>query len=100
MSACLAEVEESCATHRWRRTAASAPEKVTSRLGYHAPVRGRTKPRAHRSLAHSVTSENKASRDGVVRAMARSDHWRWLSTPRWRRTPAKVTSTDQRRTKK
>ena len=36
---------------------------------------------------------------GVVRAMARSDHWRWVSTPGWRRTSANVTSTDQRRTK-
>src|SRR6266571_1270311 len=25
--------------------------------------------------------ENRPSRAGVVRAMARSDHWRWVSTP-------------------
>ncbi len=34
---------------------------------------------------HSVTSENNPSSAGVVRRMARSDHCRWVSTPRWRR---------------
>ena len=34
----------------------------------------------------------------VVRAMARSDHWRWVSMPRWVRTSWKVTSSCQRRT--
>ena len=33
-----------------------------------------------------------------MRAIAGSDHCRWVSTPRWRRTSAKVTSIDQRRT--
>jgi hypothetical protein len=28
----------------------------------------------------------------VVRSMAMSDHCRWVSTPRWRRTSANVTS--------
>jgi len=28
--------------------------------------------------------------------MARADHWRWVSTPRWRRVSSKVTSSDQR----
>ena len=41
-------------------------------------------------------SRTGASRQGVVRAMARSDHWRWVSTPRWSRTSRKVTSTCQR----
>lgn len=27
-----------------------------------------------------------------MRAIARSDHWRWVSTPRWARTSRKVTS--------
>ncbi len=33
-----------------------------------------------------------------MRAMARSDHWRWVSTPRWVRTSGKVTSSCPRRT--
>ncbi len=82
----------------WQRTAARASEKVTSGLAYHAARLGWTRPRAARSLAQSVTSESRASKQGVVRAMARSDHWRCVSTPRCRRTSAKVTSTDQRRT--
>jgi hypothetical protein len=32
--------------------------------------------------AHKVTKEYRPRRAGVVRAMARSDHCRWLSTPR------------------
>ena len=44
----------------------------------------------------SVIRENSPSKQGVVRAMARSDHWRWVSTPRWSRTSRKVTSTCQR----
>src|SRR3954454_12464061 len=43
-------------------------------------------------------SENSPSSAGVVRAMAGSDHWRCVSTPRCRRTSAKVTSVDQRGT--
>src|SRR6516225_2163512 len=46
-----------------------------------------------RSCAHRVTIENKPSRTGVVRRIALSDHWRWVSTPRWARTSANVTST-------
>src|SRR5208337_3189805 len=40
--------------------------------------------------------ENRPSRAGVVRAMARSDHWRWVSTPRCSRVSSKVVSMDQR----
>lgn len=43
--------------------------------------------------AHSVTSENRPSRAGVVRRIARSDHCRCVSPPRWRRTSDSVTST-------
>ena len=32
----------------------------------------------------------------MVRAIALSDHWRWVSTPRWSRASRKVTSTCQR----
>lgn len=45
-----------------------------------------------------VTHENHAHRTGVVRAIAWSDPWRGLSSPRWARASAKVTSTDQRLT--
>ncbi len=35
-------------------------------------------------------------RVGVVRAMVASDHWHWVSMPRWMRASWKVTSTSQR----
>ena len=41
-------------------------------------------------------TENSLSRVGVVRAMARSDHCRWVSTPRWARVSWNVTSSCQR----
>ncbi len=48
--------------------------------------------------AARAVQEKSPSRTGVVRAMARSDHWRWVSRPRWVRTSRKVTSSCQRRT--
>src|SRR6266851_589164 len=33
---------------------------------------------------------------GVVRSIARSDHWRWVSIPRWARLSSKVVSRLQR----
>ena len=45
--------------------------------------------------AARVVQEKSPSRAGVVRAMARSDHWRCVSTPRWVRTSWKVTSSCQ-----
>ncbi len=50
------------------------------------------------SVAQIVISENSPSNAGVVRRMARSDHWRWVSTPRWARTSWNVVSTRQRET--
>lgn len=47
-------------------------------MAYHAARLGRTRPRAARSLFQSVARENKASRQGVVRVMARSDHRRYV----------------------
>src|SRR3954447_9564217 len=44
------------------------------------------------SEAHRVTSENSPNKSGVVRWIAKSDHWRWVSTPRWRRASSKVAS--------
>ena len=46
--------------------------------------------------ASRVTRENSASRQGVVRAMARFDHWRCVSTPRWVRVSWKANSSCQR----
>src|SRR4029453_9425127 len=43
--------------------------------------------------ASTVTSENSPNRTGVVRAMARADHWRGVSSPRWVRASSHVTST-------
>ena len=51
---------------------------------------------AMRTSAISVTALNRPNSAGVVRAMASSDHWRWVSIPRWARASAKVTSTCQR----
>ena len=53
-----------------------------------------------RSPAQSVMRLYRPSSAGVVRAIALSDHWRCVSTPRWARVSAKVTSTCHRRTKK
>jgi hypothetical protein len=56
--------------------------KVGFGLAYHAAVVTRGRSRVGRRLASSVTIENSASRQGVVRAMALSDHCRCVSTPR------------------
>ena len=50
--------------------------KVGFGLAYHAAVVTRTRSLIGRRLARSVTIENRASRQGMVRAMALSDHWR------------------------
>src|SRR3954468_11521337 len=83
---------ESAAAHRDRRTAARASLKVRSPFWYQAAPRGRASRRTPGSLVQRVTRENKPSRAGVVRAMALSDHWRCVSTPRGLRTAAKVTT--------
>src|SRR3954469_16062387 len=71
-----------CSWQKCRRTAASVSLKVGRRLRYQAALI--TAPRAFglSCAASKVTRENSPSRQGVVRAMARSDHWRWVSTPR------------------
>ena len=43
-------------------------------LGYGAPLL--------QGVAAREIQENRPIRTGVVRAMARPDHWRWVSTPR------------------
>ncbi len=73
---------------------------VGSFLQYHAAVfifSALPASRANPS-AHTVISENNPSSAGVVRRMARSDHCRCVSTPRWARTSWNVISTRQRET--
>jgi hypothetical protein len=62
--------------------------KVDSFLSYQAAAFGVSVAGAIRvrPSAHTVINEYKPNRIGVVRRMARSDHWRWVWTPRWART--------------
>ena len=72
-----------CCTQRCRLTRAMASAKEGLVLSYHAAVRGAMPPRCSiRISAASVTTLNRPKSAGVVRAMARSDHWRWVSRPR------------------
>ena len=61
---------------------------VGSDLRYQAATFGRSTLVASRARlsAHTVISENNPSNAGVVRRIARSDHCRCVSTPRWART--------------
>jgi hypothetical protein len=93
-------MDKSGGTQSTRRTAAMASLNVGSCLRYQALAFGRSvvaAPRAKPS-AHTVISENNPSRAGVVRRMARSDHWRCVSMPRWTRTSWNVVSTRHRET--
>ena len=92
------DVTKACSRHSARRTTAMASVKVGRGLAYHAVAATRRRSRALIRVASRVTIENKASRHGVVRATALSDHWRYVSTPRCARTSWNVTSTLQRRT--
>src|ERR1700687_2075410 len=82
--------------HSTRRTVAMASLKVGSSLAYQAADLGWRARATLASAAHRVMRENRPSRAGVVRAMARSDHWRWVSTPRCSRVSWNVVSMDQR----
>ena len=79
------------ASQRWRRTRAMASTKVGDGLSYQAAVRWVMGWRFCNAWAARVVQEKRPSRTGVVRAMARSDHWPtrssrvakgWVSTPR------------------
>jgi len=79
----------------WQRTAANTSLKVASSLGYHSAWRiGKLSGKS--ALANTTTRLKRPNKQGVVRSMARSDHWRWVSKPRWARTSSKVTSMFQR----
>ncbi len=83
-----------------RRTKAKTSENVASALAYQAVVRGNSiAPVAVKRWAMTQTHANNPNSTGVVRAMARSDPCRGVSTPRGRRLSSNVTSTFQRRTK-
>ena len=85
------------ACRSWRLTSKNPPTPATGGV---APGRWRlrrlatvcrTRPRWRwvmgccfcNAWAARAVQEKRPSRVGVVRAMARSDHWRWVSTPRW-----------------
>jgi hypothetical protein len=60
---------------------ASVSENVAQSFLYQAAVRIAIVSCSSRCFANKVTSEYNARMAGVVRAMARSDHWRWVSRP-------------------
>ncbi len=68
-----------------QRTAARASAKIGRGLGYYAAAAIRRRWWAGSCAANSVTIENRASRQGLVRATAMSDNCRCVSTPRWAR---------------
>ena len=74
------------------------PRRSATVLSYQAALRWVMGCRFCNAWAARVVQEKSPSRAGVVRAMARSDHWRCVSTPRWVRTSWKVTSSCQRST--
>ena len=67
--------------HRCRRTRAMVSTKVGDSLSYQAAVRWVMGCCFCNAWAARVVQEKRPSRAGVVRAMAKSDHWRWVSTP-------------------
>src|SRR4051794_3872155 len=94
------DIDKSGGSQSTRRTAAMASLKVGSCLGYQAAAFGcnRVVLSRARASAQTVISETIPSRAGVVRRIARSDHWRCVSTPRCARTSWDVVSTRQRET--
>ena len=80
---CDGDIEKpSDASHRWWRTKAMASTKVGAGLAYHAAVRWIMGRCFCSRWAARVIQEKSPINIGVVRAMARSDHWRRVSTPR------------------
>ena len=65
-----------------RRTKAMASEEVGWLLTYQAACRTGKVPRRAKRWASRMTIENKPNNTGVVRAIAQSDHCRWVSIPR------------------
>src|SRR6516162_7548631 len=92
------EFTEYRARQRYWRTKARQSENVAAPLWYQAVTGTGIGPPPLNCRARMVTRENRAHRMGVVRAIAWSDHWRWVSRPRWARLSSNVTSSDQRMT--
>jgi SAM-dependent methyltransferase len=86
------------AAHSRRRTRASASAKVGNGLAYQADCRGRIVCVVMAGCASRMTREKRPTSAGVVRAMARGVHCRWVSMPRCARMAWNVTSSCQRRT--
>jgi hypothetical protein len=70
----LPDVSKPCSTQNCRRTAARASVKVGRGLRYQASVRTAEHALRLRCAASKATIENSASRQGVVRVIARSDY--------------------------
>ena len=70
------------AIHRSRRTRAMASTKVGAGVAYQAVVRWVIGRCSYSEWEARVIQENSPIKTGVVRAMVRSDHWRWVSNPR------------------
>ena len=98
MSGAEADRQKAAWPQSSRRTRASASEKVGRALGYHAAWRTTSPGGPMRGCAQSVTSEKSPSKAGVVRRIARSDHWRWRLDAEVPPDLLEVTSSCQRST--
>src|SRR5271163_2594368 len=100
VSVVCGDMDKFGSAHSTRRTAAMASLNVGSFLQYQAAAFSGTALVVIRasSSAQTVIRENNPSNAGVVRRIAKSDHWRCVSTPRCARTSWKVVSTRQRET--
>jgi len=92
------ECTEYRAHQRWRRTKARQSENVAAPLWYQAGTDTGLCPSPLNCRASTVTSANRANRMGVGRAIAWSDHWRWVARPSWARLSSNVTASDPRMT--
>src|SRR3974390_466413 len=97
MSRVFRDIEKFGGHHKARRTTAIASLNVNSGFGYQAAALGLNDPADLLKLfAQIVISENSPRSAGVERKIARSDHCRCVSTPRWSRVSWNVVSMDQR----
>ena len=94
------DMEKLGGDHKERRTAAIASLKVGCYLLCKAAGWARTTVMGFCICAHTVAREWRPSSAGAVRRMARSDHWRCVSTPRCSCTSWRVVSIRQRQMKR
>src|SRR5262249_58787785 len=78
--------------HNQRGTKAVVSEKVARCLAYHASRRAGNPCSLSSRAANKLTNAYSPHKQGVVRAMAFSDHCRCVSMPRCARASSKVTS--------